>query len=264
MNCPENKLSTNTSQFKSDIVFLVDLVTEHSSKVQLVTVEELRTEFLERAPNQKMLTEEEAKTEIDTIPYKEKELRNSADDSPEGKERRRLISRRRMLHSLFNGELSVRDLEKQEGEPAELREVTPEYFDEVYAEALKGPNNIEEFESWDGKRYVHFLPLLSSSFARLMSAQNNPYQLILNTVRESSQLYPRPVGIFSFEFAPFNLDPKVIQDVLDKVAKDPKAKDIRVAETSAGSLYLYSSDYLEDAYADFLAEEMDQGEAEML
>ncbi|WP_282195640.1 hypothetical protein [Turicimonas muris] len=97
-----------------------------------------------------------------------------------------------------------------------------------------------------------------------MSAQNNPYQLILNTVRESSQLYPRPVGIFSFEFAPFNLDPKVIQDVLNKVAKDPKAKDIRVAETSAGSLYLYSSDYLEDAYADFLAEEMDQGEAEML
>ncbi len=72
MNCPENKLSTNTSQFKSDIVFLVDLVTEHSSKVQLVTVEELRAEFLERAPNQKMLTEEEAKTEIDTIPYKEK------------------------------------------------------------------------------------------------------------------------------------------------------------------------------------------------
>ena len=97
-----------------------------------------------------------------------------------------------------------------------------------------------------------------------MSAQNNPYQLILNTVRESSQLYPRPVGIFSVEFAPFNLDPKVIQDVLNKVAKDPKAKDIRVAETSAGSLYLYSSDYLEDAYADFLAEEMDQGEAEML
>lgn len=178
MNCPENKLSTNTSQFKSDIVFLVDLVTEHSSKVQLVTVEELRTEFLERAPNQKMLTEEEAKTEIDTIPYKEKELRNSADDSPEGKERRRLISRRRMLHSLFNGELSVRDLEKQEGEPAELREVTPEYFDEVYAEALKGPNNIEEFESWDGKRYVHFLPLLSSSFARLMSAQTEARLLL--------------------------------------------------------------------------------------
>ena len=120
MNCPENKLSTNTSQFKSDIVFLVDLVTEHSSKVQLVTVEELRAEFLERAPNQKMLTEEEAKTEIDTIPYKEKELRNSADDSPEGKERRRLISRRRMLHSLFNGELSVRDLENKKANPKNL------------------------------------------------------------------------------------------------------------------------------------------------
>ena len=112
-----------------------------------------------------MLTEEEAKTEIDTIPYKEKELRNSADDSPEGKERRRLISRRRMLHSLFNGELSVRDLEKQEGEPEELREVTPEYFDEVYAEALKGPNNIEEFRKL-GRKTVCTFPAASFQFFR--------------------------------------------------------------------------------------------------
>ena len=263
MNCPENKLTTNTSRFKSDIVFLVELVTEHSSKVQLVTVEELQDEFIEKAPNQKMLTREEAKTEIEEIPHKEKELRSSADDSPEGKERRRLISRRRMLHSLFNEELSVQDLKSEEAFEPE-REVTPEYFNEVYAEALKGSNSIEEFESWDGKRYVHFTPLLSASFARLLSAKNNPYQQILDTVRESSRLYPRPVGIFSFEFAPFNLDPKVIQGVLDKAAEDPKAKDIRVAVTSAGSVYLYSSDYLEDAYADFLAEEMDQGEAEML
>lgn len=264
MNCPENKLSINTNQFKSDIVFLVDLVTEHSSKVQLVTVEELREEFLEKAPNQVMLTEDEAKYQVETIPYREKALRNSADDSPEGKERRKLISRRRMLRSLFSGELSVQHLKSEEESTDRLREVTPEYFDEVYVEALKGSNSIEEFESWDGKRYVHFTPLLSSSFARLLSAKNNAYQQILDTVRESSRLYPRPVGIFSFEFAPFNLDPKVIKDVLDKAAEDPEAKDIRVAVTSAGSVYLYSSDYLEDAYADFLAEEMDQGDAEML
>lgn len=192
-------------------------------------------------------------------------LRNKADDSPEEKERRRLISRRQMFGSLFSGELSLADLKE---EPAEAesapREITPEYFETVLAEVLKGQYGIEDLTSWDSKHYYHFSPLLSASYARLLSTQNNPYEQILDTVRESSRVYPRPVGVFTFEFAPFRIDPTVIQDVLDRIAEDPNAKDIRVTVTSAGTVYLYSSTYLEDAMADFLAEEMDQGEAQML
>lgn len=143
-------------------------------------------------------------------------------------------------------------------------EITPEYFETVLAEVLKGQYGIEDLTSWDSKHYYHFSPLLSASYARLLSTQNNPYEQILDTVRESSRVYPRPVGVFTFEFAPFRIDPTVIQDVLDRIAEDPNAKDIRVTVTSAGTVYLYSSTYLEDAMADFLAEEMDQGEAQML
>ena len=163
MNCPENKLLNKYQPVPNLTSYFVDL--SHRTQFQGSTLSLLKSSgqsFSNGLRIRKMLTEEEAKTEIDTIPYKEKELRNSADDSPEGKERRRLISRRRMLHSLFNGELSVRDLEKQEGEPEELREVTPNISTRSTLKLWKGPNNIEEFESWDGKRYVHFRRFSSS------------------------------------------------------------------------------------------------------
>lgn len=264
MNHPETASVTDAARLKADLVLLVDLITEHSHKVELVDHDSLRDEFISKAKMQKPITVSEVRAEYEAIPEKEKQLRNHADDSPQEKERRRLLSRRQMFRSLFDGELSVQDLKDDQNEVASEREVSPEYFETVLTETLQGPYCIESLQSWDSKRYYFFTPLLSTSYARLLSAKNNPYEQILETVRESSRLYPRPVGVFTFEFAPFNIDPTVIKDVLDRISKDEKAKDIKVSVTSAGSVYLYSSDYLEDDYADFLAEEMDQGEAEML
>lgn len=265
MNHPDTNSVTDAAQLKADIVLLIDLITEHSRKVELVMHEDLRDEFLSKAPMQQPIPVSQIKAEYEAIPEMERKLRNKADDSPEEKERRRLISRRQMFGSLFSGELSLADLKEEpaEAEPAP-REITPEYFETVLAEVLKGQYGIEDLTSWDSKHYYHFSPLLSASYARLLSTQNNPYEQILDTVRESSRVYPRPVGVFTFEFAPFRIDPTIIQDVLDRIAEDPNAKDIRVTVTSAGTVYLYSSTYLEDAMADFLAEEMDQGDAQML
>lgn len=263
MNHPDAITDNEELLLKSDIVLLVDLVTEHSREVKLVTHEDLMNEFISKASESEPLSLKKVRSELDAIPTKEQELRGCADDSPEGKERRRLLSRRQMFRSLFNGELSVSQLKKEESETKTVREITPEYFEKVLSAALDSRHGLETLESWDAKRYYHFEPLLSSSYARLLAAENNPYELMLDTVRECSRLYPRPIGIFSFEFAPFNLDPQVIQDALDRFGKDENAKDIRVSVTSAGSVYLYSSKYLEDDYADFLAEEMDSGETEM-
>lgn len=264
MNHPDAITDNEELLLKSDIVLLVDLVTEHSREVKLVTHEDLMNEFISKTSESAPLSLQKVRSELDAIPAKEQELRSCADDSPEGKERRRLLSRRQMFRSLFNGELSVSQLREEQNEAKPAREITPEYFEKVLSAALDGRHGLETLESWDAKRYYHFEPLLSSSYARLLAAENNPYELMLDTVRECSRLYPRPIGIFSFEFAPFNLDPQVIQDALDRFGKDENAKDIRVSVTSAGSVYLYSSKYLEDDYADFLAEEMDSGESEML
>ena len=133
----------DAAQLKADIVLLIDLITEHSRKVELVTHEDLQDEFLSKAPLQQPIPVSQIKAEYEAIPEMERKLRNKADDSPEEKERRRLISRRQMFGSLFSGELSLADLKE---EPAEAesapREITPEYFETVLAEVLKGQYGI--------------------------------------------------------------------------------------------------------------------------
>ena len=43
----------DAAQLKADIVLLIDLITEHSRKVELVTHEDLQDEFLSKAPLQR-------------------------------------------------------------------------------------------------------------------------------------------------------------------------------------------------------------------
>lgn len=105
MNHPDTNSVTDAAQLKADIVLLIDLITEHSRKVELVTHEDLRDEFLSKAPMQQPIPVSQIKAEYEAIPEMERKLRNKADDSPEEKERRRLISRRQMFGSLFSGEL---------------------------------------------------------------------------------------------------------------------------------------------------------------
>lgn len=52
MNHPDTNSVTDAAQLKADIVLLIDLITEHSRKVELVTHEDLRDEFLSKAPMQ--------------------------------------------------------------------------------------------------------------------------------------------------------------------------------------------------------------------
>ena len=166
MNHPEANSAMDAAQLKADIVLLIDLITEHSRKVELVTHEDLQDEFLSKAPLQQPIPVSQIKAEYEAIPEMERKLRNKADDSPEEKERRRLISRRQMFGSLFSGELSLADLKE---EPAEAesapREITPEYFETVLAEVLKGQYGIEDLTSWDSKHYYH-LPRTPDCFLR--------------------------------------------------------------------------------------------------
>lgn len=45
MNHPEANSAMDAAQLKADIVLLIDLITEHSRKVELVTHEDLQDEF---------------------------------------------------------------------------------------------------------------------------------------------------------------------------------------------------------------------------
>ena len=72
MNHPEANSAMDAAQLKADIVLLIDLITEHSRKVELVTHEDLQDEFLSKAPLQQPIPVSQIKAEYEAIPEMER------------------------------------------------------------------------------------------------------------------------------------------------------------------------------------------------
>ncbi|MCD8339136.1 MAG: hypothetical protein LUC43_02900, partial [Burkholderiales bacterium] len=218
-------------QRKADILLFVDIVSEHSRKVELAEREALREEFLERAKKAGKVKLSKIQEDLkEELPEDMAPVPGEADDSPRQKERIQKVTRRMLLTRLFTEHSDAKAEERAAEE--ESRELEPAYFDEMAEELLKGKYSVQALTSWDGKTYFHFLPLMSASYAKLLSAKNNPYQLVLDTIRDNSRIYPRPIGVYTFENPPFNLKMDEIKAILDKIAEDENAKDIRVSITS--------------------------------
>ena len=121
-------------------------------------------------------------------------------------------------------------------------------------QVLAGDYGVSGFESWDRREYFHFRPLLSSSYARMLSTKNNPIEAIVDMVRETSRIYPALTPIDVFELEPFSMKPEDIQLVLKQISADPDKKDIRFTTNSVDGVFLYSNRYIDDDYADALAD----------
>ena len=100
---------------------------------------------------------------------------------------------------------------------------------------------------------------MSDVYAGILAGKGNPATLLAKVVRENSQLYPRPVPLDLFEYPPFDFTPEVVQECLHKLAATPECADIRFVESAVGTVYLYSTQYLDHDHAEFLAERADTG-----
>ncbi|WP_051257760.1 hypothetical protein [Desulfovibrio cuneatus] len=100
---------------------------------------------------------------------------------------------------------------------------------------------------------------MSDVYAGILAGKGNPPALLANVVRENSQVYPRPVPLDLFEYPPFDFTPEVVQECLQKLAATPEWADIRFVESAVGTVYLYSTQYLDHDHAEFLAERADTG-----
>jgi|GEM_PF-2011353 hypothetical protein len=92
--------------------------------------------------------------------------------------------------------------------------------------------------------------------------ERDPLKLVAETVRDESNLYPRPTDVRVFLGSPFNFSEQYLADVLKQLSLHQEFADIRSCNASNGALYLYSSRYLGDAYAQSLAEWMEVGQKE--
>ena len=216
------------SQLKADMLVLIDTVADSSRDVKLIDGDTLFERFAKRAsvaeaPEVDELVRE-AEADIDAVlgrtdgvsanvvKFRSKsEMKAHADEVATQKAQRRVFSRREVIQNLLAGNVAsvVKAAEAADAktEPeGEAREITREYFDEVLSRVLEGDYGVCSLESWDKVTYYHYRPLLSCSYARILSAENNPVEQVVDMIRESSRVYPRPVAIGVFEEPPFGIE----------------------------------------------------------
>lgn len=264
----------NLPLFKAHVLLLADIVADFSGRTELAENEKLREVFLRKLSTVKSPTADEIKAaaEMTTDDVLQRALERKEQQAfevqmtPDGKvdlyeaehpnlrPSRKALSRRAMLRSLVHGDIHPADLKSAEELDTEL----PGYFDSVKKAALEADLGLMSLTAPDGKEYLYFKPLLSNSYARLLSVKDDSEALISDQVRENSRVYPRPVPTQMFLQTPFNFKSEQLAALLDTMGEKEEYSDIKVTRTSGGTLFLYSDKYLEDDYADFLAEEQER------
>ena len=282
------------NQRSADKVLLVETLADFSSDERLVTADELLAAFTERAAITPPVTVAQVREELQTLPdprfegpdsetvaadmarikAMEKAQPGSAPDPevPGLRKTRRLLSRRQLLTSFLHPAEALAAPEnaaEQTVEPAPAvepaqvaaapRVVDGEYAAALLAELLTENDEVAVFTAWDNKEYYHYKPQMSSLYARILSTANNKMVQVASVVRESSRDYPRPVALEIFEYPPFLFEADALQQCLRDMAENPEYADIKFTESSVGTVYLYSTRYLDEDYAAFLAENEDVG-----
>jgi len=282
------------NQRSADKVLLVEMLADFSSDERLVTADELLSAFMERAAATPPVTVAQVREELESLPdprfegpdsqtvaadmarikAMEKAQPGSAPDPevPGLRKTRRLLSRRQLLTSLLHpaealatpAEISAPVAESvpaaQPEQPAAApRVVEGEYAAALLAELLAENDEVAVFNAWDNREYYHYKPQMSSLYARILSTGNNKMVQVASVVRESSRDYPRPVALEIFEYPPFLFEAEALQQCLRDMAQAKEYADIKFTESSVGTVYLYSTLYLDEDYAAFLAENEDVG-----
>lgn len=135
-------------------------------------------------------------------------------------------------------------------------------FKAILEQVVQENTDLMEISAENGLAYYYSTRNLSETYAGiLVSKEEGPLSVIARVVRENSEIYPRPVSLDFFNRSPFDLTQEEILGCLEKMGAQGEYQDIARTTTSVGTVFLYSSRYLEPDYAFTLAEWLDVGQA---
>jgi hypothetical protein len=154
-------------------------------------------------------------------------------------------------------ELIGQSLLKLEGDQQGLQ------VEDILEQALEENEDLKKIPEREGALSYYSTKTMTESFARiLIKRKGDPLLLMAEIVRENSSIYPRPVPLRIFRDSPFDLTQEEILFHLKKMGETEAFQDITQTTTSIGTIFLYSSRYLEHPYAASLAEWLEVGQAE--
>ena len=107
-----------------------------------------------------------------------------------------------------------------------------------------------------GAEYLHSTTFLTVAYAKhlIRARADDPAYLIVQTVREYSEIYPKPTSLEFFEFDPFGLKPDDVRTCMKAILADEAYADIKPVTVSNGMVYLYSDRWLSEAQAQAMAQ----------
>lgn len=138
----------------------------------------------------------------------------------------------------------------------------PSPFEVIVQQAMEEHGDLKEIEGKDGIPRYYSSIYMSEKYAKILSQKGeDPLLMIAEIVRENSKIYPRPIPMNIFKETPFEFGREDLLDFLERMAGIEEYQDIAQTTTSIGTVYLYSTLYLEPDYASTLAEWLDVGQA---
>jgi len=138
---------------------------------------------------------------------------------------------------------------------------TSEVLDALLNQMLEENEDLREISVKDGAPRYYSLQFMSEPFVKiLLRKEGDPLLLLAETVRENSQIYPRPIPLDAFKDYPFNLTQEEILACLQQMTETDQYKDVQRTTTSIGTVFLYSTLHLDPGHARMLAEWLDVGQ----
>jgi hypothetical protein len=128
----------------------------------------------------------------------------------------------------------------------------------ILKKVVNGSEDLHELTAQDASRRYYSSQFMTQAYAMiLLQKQGDQLRLIVEIVRQNSEVYPRPVPLDMFTQTPFDLTLQEVLNYLGRMEAEKEYRDIVRTTTSASRVFLYSTLHLEPEYASMLAEWLD-------
>jgi len=134
-------------------------------------------------------------------------------------------------------------------------------FEAILKHTIEKNGDLKEI--CDSKSIPHYYSseTMAERYANILIQKGgDSLALMAEMVRENSRIYPRPIPLRVFTESPFGFAREEIISQIRRMAEQEEYQDIRQTTTSIGTVFLFSTLYLELDYATFLAEWFDVGQ----
>jgi hypothetical protein len=134
-------------------------------------------------------------------------------------------------------------------------------FEAILKHTIEKNGDLKEI--CDSKSIPHYYSseTMAERYANILIQKGgDSLALMAEMIRENSKIYPRPISLRVFTESPFGFAREEIISQIRRMAEQEEYQDIRQTTTSIGTVFLFSTLYLDPDYATFLAEWIDVGQ----